>query len=185
MIADILQGITGVLTGGATGLLGIVAQRYFDLRNKQQEIEVVKLNLENSLRLKSLEIEQSKQEWAAKEVMARIGADAQTEVATQDRWAKESAADAEVQVASYGSDALAYLTGGVLSSGSRWLKGALGAVDVVRGLTRPTLTAYLTGIAHSMYLISPTPEVISTLLYLDTVAVVWWFGTRPPKKSVD
>jgi hypothetical protein len=185
MITDVLQGIFGVLTGGATGLLGVVAQRYFDLKNKQQEIEVVKLNLENALRLKSLEIEQSKQEWAAKEAVARIGAQATTEVAEQERFGKEAGADAEVQMSSYGADTLAYLNDAVLSSQSSWLRGALGIVDVIRGLTRPTLTAYLTCIAHSMYLLAPTPEVVATLLYLDTVAVVWWFGTRPPKRSVD
>jgi hypothetical protein len=72
-------------------------------------------------------------------------------------------------------------------------------VDWVRGMTRPILTAYLVIISHLMFLwvkdlaarngnILTAAElkeiitlVISTLLYLATVAVVWWFGTRPPK----
>ena len=65
------------------------------------------------------------------------------------------------------------------------------------------LTLYLVIVAHMMYINlhamlqergaqltgeqiqTLAMQVIGTLLYLATTAVVWWFGTRPTKKEND
>lgn len=78
------------------------------------------------------------------------------------------------------------------------------ALDVLRGVIRPGLTVYLCAITTLVYLeargilaaagasLNPTQAlavhdlIVSTILYLTTTTVLWWFGTRnserPPKR---
>lgn len=195
--------LMSIFSGGATGLLGIVFQRYFDMKAKQQEIEVVKLNLQNSLELKRLDIEQAGQEWKFRTEIAGKEAAAKVDVAIQDRAAREVDADANLLQASFAADRASFLTADVLKSGGRLVRWMMATVDFVRGMIRPGLTIYLVVLAHLMYMDAQkmlvargeqvtaaelqalTLQIVGTLLYLATTAVVWWFGTRPPKKSGD
>jgi len=195
--------LMSIFSGGATGLLGVIFQRYFDMKAKQQELEVVKMNLQNSLDLKRLDIEQAGQEWKFRTEIAGKEAAAKIDVATQDRFAREVDADSNLLQASFAADRASFLTADVLKSGGRLVRWAMAFVDFVRGLIRPGLTIYLVVLAHLMYndshkmlvergsqlttteLQALSLQIVGTLLYLATTAVVWWFGTRPPKKSGD
>lgn len=180
--------LSGVLSGGATGLLGVLLQRFFDLQNKKLDIEVVKLNHQNALALADKETER-----------ARLRADADVQQAQEDREARETEADSRSLVASYQHDRAAYL-----DQGAQKRKGFVGglvvclmaAVDFARGMLRPGLTVYLTvivtimfhqmlalleGIGHvwsSEQLVPIVTNIVATILYCFTTCVVWWFGSR-------
>jgi hypothetical protein len=96
--------VTSILSGGATGLLGLVIQRWFDFRNRAQDLELVRINHEQA-------------------VVAHL----------MFYWAQQ----------------LAMQHGQQLSA------------DPV----------------HQLVL-----QIVGTLLYLATPAVVWWFGSRPPAR---
>lgn len=187
--------ISGVISGGATGLLGVLLQRWFDLKNRDRDIEVVKLNHKNALDLAEKESER-----------ARIRADADMAIAEREAEAREEEAASRSLVASYEHDRAAYL-----DADAQKRKGKVGAlivfmmalVDFLRGALRPGLTIYLTGIVTMMFmtlmdmlktrghvfdngeLLTLLAQIVATLLYCFTTCVVWWFGTRPPKKAGD
>lgn len=186
---EILASVLGaVFSGGATGLLGIGIQRWFDFKNRQQDIEIVKLQLANAIELAQLETERA------------------TRVAELDMEARFVEADAAVMQASFRHDAASYL-----SPDAQRRKGFIGAfvtllmafVDFLRGVLRPGMTAYLCALVTVMFFwvqrtserygMNLTPEqafqmmmqIIMTILYVFTVSATWWFGTRPPKQKSD
>jgi hypothetical protein len=176
--------LTGVLSGGATGLIGVFLQRYFDLQHKKQEIEQFKLQLANNIELAKMESERTQR-------VAQI--EQETEFAK---------ADAQTLTASFAHDSATYLDKeaqrkpGFVSALVTLL---MGFVDFLRGVLRPAMTAYLCGVVTMMFYwsrelavahgLQMTPEqvmqiilqVVSTILYCWTTATLWWFGTRPPK----
>ncbi len=178
--------LTGVLSGGATGLIGVVIQRYFDFKNKEQEIEVVKLQLENAKELAKIESERS------------------TRVAEMDMEARFVEADGRVMEASFKSDAASYLAP-TAQTRKGWVGAAvtllMGLVDFMRGVLRPGMTAYLCALvtvmffwvrdlasAHGLNLSADQVmqlmlQVIATILYVFTTSALWWFGSRPPKTT--
>jgi hypothetical protein len=183
--------LTGVLGGGATGLLGVLLQRYFDHKNRQLDIEIVKLNHQNALALADKETERS-----------RLRADADTAMAEQDTQAREAEADARSLVASFEHDKATYLDPAAQRRKGRVgaaLSLMMGLVDFVRGVLRPGLTIYLTVIVTLMFrelmvllgargyvfdngeIVKLLAQIVATLLYCFTTCVVWWFGSRPKK----
>lgn len=185
MLAILGTLISGVLSGGATGLLGVLLQRYFDLRGRDKDIALLQLQHLQALALAEIERDR-----------AHIRADADRDVADRVAQAIEAQADARSLVASYESDRAQYLD----KSAQRKSKFAVicfTVVDTVRGLIRPLLTAYLVGLATVMFLwarklagdASITQEqavmligqIVATLLYLATACTLWWFGSRPPR----
>lgn len=180
--------ITGVLSGGATGLLGVLIQRFFDFKHKQQEIEIVKLQLANSIELAKMETERT------------------LKAAEIDMEGKLAVSDGEVMQASFRHDAASYLNPAAQTKrgfvGSI-LAMAMGAVDFLRGILRPGMTAYLCWLVTVMFFwvrelaashgLSLTPDqvmqlmvqVIATILYVFTTTALWWFGARPPKNKGD
>lgn len=187
--------IGGVISGGATGLLGVLIQRWFDLQNKVQEIEVIKLNHQNALALATLESER-----------AQMRAEADIEIADRNLLAREAEADSRSMVASFEADKAAYLDKGVQLKKGR-LAGLvtimMALVDFTRGILRPGMTAYLCGLVTAMFLwvrelavaygLTLTPDqvvqlmtqIIATILYVFTASALWWFGARPPKRQGD
>lgn len=198
MLAILGTVLSSILSGGATGLLGIVIQRFFDAKSKSQDLELVKINNAHALALADKEVAKVETEWKAREKIADKDLEARIQEATQATARAESEASAIVQQASYAADKASYLTTAALKSKSRLVMWLMAGTDAVRGLIRPVLTGYLVVVVHMMYadmqkLMSgygaTLPhsvvqelllQIISTLLYLATVAVVWWFGTRPP-----
>jgi hypothetical protein len=195
MLAILGTIISGVLGGGATGLLGVVIQRFFDYKNRQADIEVIKLNHQNALELAALESER-----------AKIRADADVSIAERDAIAREDEAAGRSLVASYEHDKATYLAAGAQKR-KGWLGAAVVAlmalVDFARGMLRPGLTMYLTVLVTIMFgrlmmmletrghvfdngeLLTLLAQIVATILYCFTTCVVWWFGGRPPKKAGD
>ncbi len=176
--------LTGVLSGGATGLLGVLIQRYFDLQHKRQEIEIVRLQLANAVELARMETDRA--------------------IITEDMrmQAQFAEADARIMTASFQHDAATYL-----DAQAQRRQGFMGAlvtlmmalVDFLRGILRPGMTAYLCALvtlmffwardlaqAHGYHMTAEQAyglvlQIVATILYCWTTATLWWFGTRPPK----
>lgn len=186
---EILASVLGaVFSGGATGLLGIGIQRWFDFKNRQQDIEIVKLQLANTIELAKMETERA------------------TRVAEIDMEARFVEADASVMQATFRHDAASYLSPDAQKR-KGWVGGfviaLMALVDFLRGILRPGMTAYLCGLVTVMFFwvrstaerygLTLSPEqafqmmmqIIMTILYVFTVSTTWWFGTRPPKQKTD
>ncbi len=200
--------LSGVLSGGATGLLGVLFQRYFDFKAKGQEIQIVAMNLANAIEVKKLEGEQLLQQIAGRLKVTEAEVAGHVAVAQEERAgveaqarAEEIAAEAEAEAkmyqASVDNDAAHYLDKDAQKNW--WAALMMGMVDWLRGMTRPVLTCYLIILTHIMFnwarelaakhgeVMTPADlkqiimVIVTTILYLATVATVWWFGTRPPK----
>lgn len=178
--------LAGVLSGGATGLLGVLIQRFFDHKSKAQDLEQLRMQLDN-----------------AKE-LARIEGERSTRVAELDMEARFAEADAGVMQASFAHDAASYL-----APDSQRRKGwagslvtlLMGVVDFMRGVLRPGMTAYLCWLTTIMFwwvrelaerhgltltaeqVMSLMVQIIATILYVFTTCALWWFGARPPNRG--
>jgi hypothetical protein len=181
--------LTGAASGGATGLLGVIIQRWADHRQRAQDIEITKLQLQAARETRQMELE------AQERMAANAAAVAQLQ-AQLDAQAREVEADTAAYTASVGSDRATYLVGAAQeqSRAARWL---MAVVDAVRGLMRPSITAYslilLTLLAlwvRDMHIRSGVAltleqqhdlmgQVVGTIIYLAVTVVVWWFGVRP------
>lgn len=154
--------VLGVLTGGATGLIGTVisgGMKFFE--NKQRNAY--------ELAVMDKEMEQMDKE-------AEIARDIkELDMEGKDRTAAWSALEASYKESTTR-----------MSSGDH---PALVWVDVVRGLMRPFITLGLLAGIGVIYFSSaaslPAPDgtpmtvfIIQTVLYVGTTAVLWWFGTR-------
>ena len=176
-----------ILSGGATGILGVIAQRFADYKNKQLDMALEKQRFENQVQLRRVDAEIMEQEWAAR-----------TKVAEVEATGKEAVADAQAFAASYQLEPKRYSSESALTPNQQWVMVIL---DAFRGAIRPALTAYLCVLVTAIYLLTRdaikaealTPEqaldliklLIGSILYLWTAVTLWWFGTRnksaPPK----
>ena len=157
--------VGSLLTGGATGLLGTALTGGLDwLQRRQRHAE--------EMDLRRLDAEIARIEAAAAERTAAV--ELETAEVEADRDRAEASYRASVERMSRAGD-------------SAWLV----AVDVVRGLLRPVLTLAFLALAGGIYFAAGADEadlrreIVSTVLYLSTVTVVWWFGGRartPPKR---
>lgn len=85
---EVLGTIFGsVFSGGATGLLGVVLQRYFDFKNKQADMELQKMKFDQEVALKKADAEIMAQEWAAKTQVAKIETEGASDVAASQAFA--------------------------------------------------------------------------------------------------
>lgn len=174
---------SSVFAGGATGIIGVIAQRFADYKNKQLDLQAEKQRNEFALAMKDKDAAIMQQEWAARTTIAATDADARVQVA-----------DAAAFGESLGEAALSDH-----AHVSRWQQWLFVLVDVVRAMIRPGLTVYLCALTTMIYLeVRVVTDVVSqdkayelldlivgTILYLTTTCVLWWFGTRnkqnPPK----
>ena len=153
--------IASILTGGATGLLGVGITFAVDYFKRKQAHE-------HELELRRIDLDISRAESASAERIAAT--EAEGEESSRAWGALEASYRASTTRWSHGD--------------SQWLV----LVDVIRGLTRPALTwgfVILTGCIY--FLLSeidgPIRErIIETVLYLTTVTVTWWFGARQVAK---
>lgn len=106
----------------------------------------------------------------------------------------DTEADAAILTTSYSHDSAAYATD---AKDSKWFV----FVDVIRGLTRPGLTLYMTGLVTAMWLelnliiggmsaaldaemmTQIYLQIINAVLYITTTIALWWFGTRNKAKA--
>jgi hypothetical protein len=180
--------LSAILSGGATGLIGVAIQRFADYKNKMADLEKMKIQHEHERGLRELDAKIMEQEWAGR-----------TKVAAVEAAGAEAVADAQAFAASFQLEPKRYSEGVKPGRVAGFL---LVLLDVLRGVVRPGLTLYLCWIATVMYeqsraliaigdlqpvlLLDTHKQLVSTLLYLFTTCVLWWFGTRnkaPQPKS--
>lgn len=169
-----------IFSGGATGIIGVIAQRYADYKNRQLDMQAQNLKYEHERGLRKLDAEIMAQEWAAR-----------TKVAEVEAAGKEAVADAEAFAESYKLEPGSYSERVKPSRAQGWL---LIVLDLFRGLVRPALTVYLCAITTLVYIearqllgsqslgadqaMQLINMIVGTILYLTTTCVLWWFGTR-------
>jgi len=174
-----------IFSGGATGIIGVIAQRFADYKNKQLDMELEKQRFENQVQLRRVDAEIMAQEWAAR-----------TKVAEVEAAGKEAVADAAAFAASYQLEPKRYSDETSLTHNQQWVMVLL---DTLRGSIRPVLTLYLCILATIIYLLTRDklkavdlgPEqaldliklLIGSILYLWTTVTLWWFGTRNKSAS--
>jgi hypothetical protein len=172
--------VGNIFSGGATGLIGMVAQRWADFKNKQLDLQLEKMKFDNAIELRKVDAQIMAQEWAAR-----------TKVAEVEAAGKEAVADAAAFGESYKLEPQRYSDNVKPTWGQGWL---LVILDFIRGIIRPGLTIYLCAITTMVYLqvrmllggedlsaaaaLDAWKMVVGTLLYLTTTCVVWWYGTR-------
>lgn len=178
---EILGTIFGsIFSGGATGLIGVVLQRFADYKNKQLELQIDAQKQSHEIALRRVDAEISAQEWAAR-----------TQVAQVEAAGKEAVADAQAFAASFGLEPKRYAEGVKLTTGQAWLMVVL---DALRGSVRPLLTVYLCFLTTVVWYqarsvlgaenldtqaaLDVWKMVVGNILYLTTTCVLWWFGTR-------
>ena len=149
--------LLGLLTGGATGLIGTAlsgVMKYFTNKQEQgHELKVMEMELKHM--------------------------DKEAEVALKIETKKQEGKEAQA--------AWAGLEASYREAGQRWSTGDSGwivMVDVVRGLMRPLLTLCLVILMGTIYFLhgpqnpGMQEQIVATVLYLATSAVLWWFGSR-------
>lgn len=174
--------VGAVISGGATGIIGVAVQRVADYFNQKQknEADIAKYAHELAMRKQDAEIMQL-------EAANRIT------IATIDANSQEHANDTQALIASYAMEPQRYTEPAKLSGPQLWVFTIL---DCVRGLVRPGLTAYLAVLSSLIYwqavkLISRegmtldperafdlVNESMNTVLYLFTCCTLWYFGSR-------
>jgi hypothetical protein len=189
----IMELVTGLMSGGATGLIGLVLQAWNDGRKRADDIALAKLQNEATLQLRRAEIEREV-------AMARMTAESAERVEQMRQESRLAELGSSDYQASMASDRATYSPPGAADK-YPFIAIMLAMVDVVRGLTRPGITIYslsvLTGLAWwvttlygKMGLQMPANDVmklatdiISTVEYVAVTSAVWWFGARAQSKK--
>lgn len=180
-LLDLLGGgITSILSGGATGLIGVVAQRYFDHKKAQLDLESQKLKQDHEVAMREADSKIVDREWAGRAQVASTEAEAAKDVAASQAFGQTLLREPE-----------RYSNAAALTWGQQWI---LVLLDAVRGSVRPFLTVYLCALTTYIWyqvrqllsiedlepgdVLEVWKLVVSTILYLTTTVVLWWFGTR-------
>lgn len=172
--------LSGILAGGATGLLGMGLQRFFDFLKVKQDLALQKLKNEHELAMRDKDAAIMREEWAGRLRVAEREGETQTQVA-----------ETQAFQASLLREPERYSNASSLSWGQQWFMVLL---DVARGIIRPALTVYLCLLTTYVWIqvsgklnledLDPADVldiwkmVVGTILYLTTTVVLWWFGTR-------
>lgn len=186
MLELITVAASAIFAGGATGLLGVAFQRFFDFLHQRQQIQLEREKMAHAVAMKNADAAIMREEWAQRTKIA------ETEGAT-----KREVADTEAFATSLLKEPERYAVGerpkGKLGA---WGWFVLALVDALRGVVRPGLTLYLAWVATELYeqnravvavldlgenvtdVLAIHKHIIFTLLYLFTTCVLWWFGTR-------
>lgn len=176
--------IGSIFSGGATGILGVVAQRFADYKNKQLDMQIEDMRSKNRREELKAQADIMKEEWAGR-----------TQVAVEEGKAATQVADAKAFEASFQMEPKKY-SGDKLTDGQQWVMIVL---DFIRGMVRPALTLYLCVLVTIIYFLARdkmraedlTTEqtleawklLIGTILYVWTTITLWWFGTRNRAKQ--
>lgn len=184
-MGELFNGLLAIVSGGATGLLGVVAQRLFDHWKLKQENDRLALVHAHELAMKKADAEIMMQEWSQRVKVVEVEAAG-----------KEAQADAQAFAVSLQNEPKRYSEGVKV--------GKFGAImlvlaDVLRAVVRPGLTFYLAWISTELYRASEKimqeagahistlaalhQQIVLTLLYLFVTCVTWWFGTRNKAKQ--
>ena len=187
---SILGTIAGsIFSGGATGILGVIAQRFADYKNKQLDLQIESQRFTQAVEMKKIDAEIMKQEYAARLSIT------QTEVA-----GASDVADSAAFAASYQLEPKKYSSEAAMTPAQNWIMVLL---DALRGSVRPLLTLYLCVLVTAIYVtsretlratgneLSPDQALdlfkltLGTICYVWTTITLWWFGTRNKGKQPD
>jgi len=183
MIAAIAGLFSSAAAGGLTGLIGGVANKFFDwltLKERQKH--------ELAMRDKDLEI-------------ARTEADRDVVLAKEKSFTEREVAETAALGKSFEADKAAYFSSEMIQGLPPWAKGIVavgfGLVDFIRGLTRPGITLYMCVLTTLIYLemqaivsqagaqaFTPGEAVkiiiilVDAVVYLTSMCIGWWFGAR-------
>lgn len=178
---EILASLLGsVFSGGATGLLGVVAQRFADYKNAQLQMKLEQQRGEIEVAKRKADAEIMAAEWAGRlKVAAEEGATAR------------DVAESKAFEASIFKEPPRYSSLQVMTAAQNWV---LVILDALRGIVRPALTVYLcilttyiwwqvralvaTEDLKPEHVLAIWGKVVDTILYLTTTVTLWWFGTR-------
>jgi hypothetical protein len=168
-----------VFSGGITGIIGVIVQRIFDLKNKKLDIDVAKEKYAHEILLRRLDLDMIEKEFIGRVQVAQVEGEARAEVAESQAFA-----------ASF-QEPVRFADPSKATPGQAWL---LVLLDCLRGLIRPVLTLYLAVLVtliywHSKALMNQMPidpkdaaklveTIVNTVLYLSTTCTLHYFGTR-------
>jgi hypothetical protein len=179
-----------IFSGGATGIIGVVAQRFADYKNKQLDMEIEDKRQVNSIALKEIDMKFMRAEADARIQVTTLEGDNANKLETIKNAGASDVADAKAFSESYALEPKLYNSGN-LSQGQNWLMVAL---DAFRGSIRPLLTLYLCVLTTMIYVqakdllaledldvdkaMALNDYIVHSILYLTTTISLWWFGTR-------
>lgn len=178
---EILTTILGsILSGGASGLIGVALQRYADYKNAQLQMQLEKQRGETELAKRQIDKQITESEYAGKLKVAQSEGDTAKSVAETAAFSGTLFKEPE-----------RYSNAGLLTVGQQWIMVLL---DALRGAVRPLLTIYLCALTTYVWLqvaavlgkqelqVAAALEVwklvVQQILYLTTTVTLWWFGTR-------
>ena len=194
---DILSLFSSAVSGGLSGLIGVGLQQFFAYKQKQQDIEIVKLNLENSLQLAKIETDRQLQ-------VQQSQADSAIATAKEDTLQAQEQTLVRTFEAAVGNDTATYTPIEAFKTdnwATRLGTFMLSAVDALRGVVRPVMTFYLCGLTSAMFfwasalakeqgvtldagqVVALMQQIIATVLYVFTTVSVFWFGGRAIQQS--
>lgn len=178
---EFLTGLLGSLfSGGATGLIGVVLQRFADYKNKQLDMQIEKQRGELELQKRQMDIQVTQAEYAGKVQVAEVEGATQSDVAATQAFAQTLFKEPE-----------RYSNPNSVTTGQGWV---LVIIDAIRGCVRPLLTIYLCALTSFIWYqvkeklgsenldaaasLQVWQMVVQQILYLTTTVTLWWFGTR-------
>lgn len=188
-----------ILFGGITGLLGNAITSFFKYKNAKMEYEhkekMVKLETEAMLEEAKAQISIAKARIEGEVELAEVEAYKEGIISGKEKFFGEQWIDRMLD-----SDGWASY---ILKPVATLLAICFAFIDLLRGLMRPVLTLYLTGMAtYITYLawkileikglqalsvadaVNIYNDVISTVIYLAVSAITWWFGDRSMSKHI-
>lgn len=176
MLASLLM---SVVSGGATGLLGILFQRGFDFLHQRELNKQKAQDQAFEIEKRKIDIQVTQAEWSGRVKVAETEGATASDVAASNAFAASMFKEPE----RYSS--------GTMTTGQNWV---LVLLDFCRGIVRPALTVYLCALTTYIWWqvkqllsvedLEPTDVlevwklVVNTILYLTTTCILWWFGTR-------
>jgi hypothetical protein len=188
-----------ILFGGITGLLGNVLTSFFKYKNAKMEFD-------HKEKMVKLETEAMLEEAKAQISIAKARIEGEVELAEVEAYKEGIESGKEKFFGQQWIDRMLQSTGWssyILQPIAALLAICFAFIDLLRGLMRPVLTVYLTGLTTYITYLAWTilemkgmqalsvadavgifNDVISTVIYLTVSAITWWFGDRSMSKHI-
>lgn len=171
---------TSILSGGATGLIGVGFHMLADFLKGRQDLALLQAKNAHELAMRDKDAALMDREWAGRLKVA------ETEGKTAGDVAESKAFEASML-----REPERYSNAATMTMGQQWIMVLL---DALRGAIRPLLTLYLCVFVTYVWwqvkqllsleeldagaVLEIWKLVVGTILYLWTTVTLWWFGTR-------
>ena len=187
-----------IILGGLTGLIGSAITSIFNFKTEK---------LRGDIKIKTITAETNAmiEEAKANIAITRAQIEGEVEIADSNAFMKSQEVGNKALFGNKWIDKLLEVTGGwrvIAFPVAVLVSFMFGFVDFLRGLMRPLLTIYLTGLAtwvtyKSYILLTLTKsemtsieavgiftDATSIVMYLTTTVICWWFGSRQMAKAI-